>query len=99
MNPTKATTLQLEIVLGEGWPPSRWHLFIGLCFNAVYFAIINSGNDDSRFVENAGGGVKIDIAPSTDLRIDLRGYIVDDAYGSGTTTNWLLNVGLGFKNM
>jgi len=53
--------------------------------------------DDARFAGNFGGGLKIDLAPDRDLRIDLRDYIADDAYGAGTTHNVQLTLGVVWK--
>ena len=52
--------------------------------------------DDAAFAGNFGGGLKIDLAPNRDLRIDLRDYIID-VYGAGTTHNVQLTLGLVWK--
>lgn len=53
--------------------------------------------DDARFAGNVGAGLKIDLAPDRDLRLDLRDYIADDAYGVGTTHNVQLTLGVAWK--
>jgi hypothetical protein len=73
--------------------PVEWFVTAGV--GALVFT--GFSDDDARFALNFGGGVKIDLAPATDLRIDLRDYIADDAYNAGTTHNPQLTVGVVWK--
>lgn len=59
-------------------------------------AVVFTGfsDDDAAFAFNFGAGIEVPLGSDAALRLDLRDYVADDAYGAGSTDNLQATAGV-----